>query len=135
MPRILALAILAAAACTHAQQAPLVAPYAPVTVEPVAQTATAAPAPQPTQPENLVCRAFHSVNEKATCVPYLTDKGEHHTHSAMVTLGQQQFHCSYSDQLTGVLCADPIVIRQQPVAQAEDASAAKQPAAKSKAKK
>jgi hypothetical protein len=102
MRSILALVLFTACSSSDAKPAP--AP-APVVVAP--------PAPPP---KNLVCEAFKGVNDKATCVPYLTDAGEAHAHTAMVTLGQTLLHCGYGVGSPGVVCTDAIVIRQTPPA-------------------
>lgn len=122
MRSILTLTLIAAACSSPSKaDAPKSATPAPVAPTPlVAATAGSTPAPvslavaPPAPPRNLVCEAFKGVNDKAGCVPYFTDSGERHAHTAMVTLGQQQFHCAYNNELLSVTCAEPIVIRQQP---------------------
>lgn len=106
--RLYTIALLAA--CSSSDATP--APTKPVVIQPPA-VVVAAPLPPP---RNLVCEAFKGVNDKATCVPYLTDAGEAHAHTAMVTLGQTLLHCGYGVGSPGVVCTDAISVRQQPPA-------------------
>lgn len=116
---ILALSLLA---CTRPAPAPLVAPYQPVKVEPVKV--------EPPPPVNAVCEAFKGVNATAKCEPKFTAFGPLATHTAFVTLGETLIHCRYDASMTGVLCSDAIVLKQQPPPPVQDAPGAKQPAKK-----
>jgi len=121
---ILIALVLSFAAC--------VAKPAPIAPKPVvAPAAVVAAAPEPPAPQvNLVCEAFKGVNDKATCAPTFTDVGELHVYMATVTLGGQQLACRTDLSMLGVLCTDPIVIKQQPPPPTEDK--AKKPESKKK---
>lgn len=121
--RYLALA-LALVACTS--PAP-VAPAQPAPTPALIVHRDTKPAASPT---NLICEAFKSVNPQALCAPHHTDVGDLHIHTATITLGGQQLACRTDLSMLGVLCGDPIVIRQQPPPQTVD-----KPAPKKKAKK
>lgn len=89
------------------------------------------PAESPPTP-NAVCEEFKGVNGTAKCEPHHTDVGELHIHTATVTLGQQRFACRTDLSMLGVLCGDPIVVKQQPPPPTQDAPAAKKPEPKKK---
>lgn len=106
--RYLVLALVLVACTRPAPVAPQ-QPYL-VSTEPVAEK----PEPAKPEPTNLVCEAFRGVNEKALCAPHHTDVGELHIHTATITLQGQQLACRQDTTMLGVLCSDPIVIKQQP---------------------
>lgn len=108
---------LALIGCTHAAPAPLVAPYTPVKVEPVAPP----PAPPPPPPVNLVCERFAKVNPAAKCEAIFTAFGALAAHTALVTLGESQVHCRYDASMTGILCTDSIAVVMKPPPATQDA--------------
>jgi hypothetical protein len=71
---------------------------------------TAAP-PQPVTPDagvaltprNFVCERF-ARNPKAKCEPEYTDAGDHHLHSARVTINDASIACGIDDTRLSVLC-------------------------------
>lgn len=125
--RYLALALVLVACTRPAPVAPQ-QPYL-VSTEPVA-VESPAPAATP-EPTNLVCEAFKPVNPQALCAPHHTDVGDLHIHTATITLQGQQLACRQDTTMLGVLCSDPIVIKQQPPPPVED----KRPDAKKKTKR
>jgi hypothetical protein len=104
---------LALVGCAKAVPAPVAPKPAPVVV-------VEATKPKPAPTPNAVCEAFKGVNGAAACAPGHTDIGDLHIHTATVTLGQQQFACRTDFSMLGVLCGDPIVIKQQPPPPTQD---------------
>lgn len=115
MYRLVLIALVTACTTTRVVEKPVAPPVADATAVPL----TGHP-PAVITPANAVCEAFKGVNGTAQCTPGHTDVGELHIHTATVTLGQQQFACRTDLSMLGVLCGDPIVIKQQPPAPVED---------------
>lgn len=90
--------VLALSACTHYVAAPA-QPSAPKAIKPDPATA------QAKKERNFVCESFAAVNDKAACVPEMTDAGERHTHTARVTLDQQIIRCALNDATASVVCS------------------------------
>lgn len=96
--RYLVLAILAACTTTTA------APSTHVEAKPDAGVPT---------PRNFVCERVAVANPNATCTPELTDAGEHHTHSARVTIDKNVVSCIVNDAQVGVVCG-PLFVEVRP---------------------
>lgn len=88
------LLLIALAACTTTTAAP---------TEPKKESTPA--------PENLVCTRWKKGNPKAECASERIDVGEHHLHSAVITIpGEGSTACSINDQMNTVECSDLIMI-------------------------
>lgn len=66
-----------------------------------------------TQPGNLVCSRIAIVNPKAACVPELTDVGERHTHTAIVSTDEGKVACALNDATLSLVC-DALVFQPKP---------------------
>ena len=123
--RYLVLALVLVACTRPAPVAPQQPAPAPV-VDRDVKPENVSPAP----PTNLVCEAFKGVNPQALCAPHHTDVGELHIHTATITLQGQQLACRQDTTMLGVLCSDPIVIKQQPPPPTVDKAPTKKKGAK-----
>lgn len=116
--------IISLVACTHPQ-----APVAPQQPAPLAKLPAPTVAPDTGNTlclgghceRNFVCeRLAEEGNTKARCVPEQSDVGEHHAHSARITIDGQTIICAVNDTALSVVCAPMFY---QPQQATEDAAA------------
>lgn len=126
MSRLALIALFAfIAACSDSSAAKPQAAQAP------SAALTPAPGPVPVQgnvslaPRNLVCERLALENQKAPCVPEMTDAGEHHTHTARITLDGQVIVCALNDGQVSAVCGPMFAAPAQQPAQQQPEKATK----------
>lgn len=92
-------------------------------------------APPASPPANLVCLRFTELNKDARCIPEMTDVGERHTHTALVSVKDNTLACTVDVLTVSMVCGLPVVFPHQqpePQPEAEKPANPPKPAAKSK---
>lgn len=76
-------------------------------------SAQSAPEPRPA-PRNFVCERIALKNPTAKCESEYVDAGEHHLHTARVTIGADTVSCGINDTQLAVVCDGLFVAVKQP---------------------
>jgi hypothetical protein len=90
--------------------------------------------PPPDPSHNFVCDRWSRVNPKAVCKPEYTNIGEHHTHSASITVDKAVVACMINDSTVSVVCDEPVVIMQSEQKAAAAAQKSEPPKTEAKGK-